>query len=329
MFLFRTAAAAALLSCVQAVQAYSTDPCKFTHDSEVTVADASGLASALAGAKPGRLIRLRPGVYAGRFKATVSGTKDHPITVCGPRDAVLDGGATSSGYVFHLSGVKYWTLSGMTIRRGKNGIMLDRSSSNRVIRVLVHAIGNAGIHVRRFSNYNLITLSEIRDTGRLNAGYGEGVYLGSAKDNWAKITGSSTTPDRSNGNKVRDNAFGPGVRAEAIDVKEGTSNGRIEGNTFDGTGMTGDNYADSWIDVKGNGYWIADNTGFDALRDGFQTHVVLAGWGNDNIFANNLANVDGPGVGFFVHPESSGNQVLCDNEVNLAGRGYANVPCDP
>lgn len=52
--------------------------------------------------------------------------------------------------------------------------------------------------------------------------------------------------------------------------------------------------------MKGNGYWIADNTGGNARQDVFQTHVVLAGWGNDNIFANSLTNVDWPGVGFFV-----------------------------
>lgn len=329
MSLIRSALAAASLLCGTAAHAYSTDPCKFAHDSEVVVANASQLSDALAEAQPGRLIRLKPGTYAGRFKATVSGTRERPIIVCGPREAVLDGGTTSTGYVFHFTGVKYVTLSGVTVRRGKNGVMFDRASSNRLVRVLVHEIGNAGIHLRRFSKWNIVTLCEVRDTGRLNAGYGEGIYVGTAKNNWSEITGSRSTPDRSDGNKIRYNAIGPDVRAESIDIKEGTSGGRVEGNTFDGTGMTGENYADSWIDLKGNGYLIADNTGVDARKDGFQTHVAVSGWGNDNVFSNNLANVQGPGVGFSVHPESSGNVVRCDNEVNDARSGFANVACAP
>lgn len=322
------AAAAVLLTSGMSV-ARAADPCAFPHESSVTVSSADELESALARAEPGRRIRLAPGTYRGRFKATASGTREHPIVVCGPRTAVLDGGSYSTGYVLHLDRARHWTLSGFTVTRGKEGIMLDRSSSVRMLGLLVHGVGQAGIHLRRFSNWNLVAYSEIRDTGRHEPGYGEGVYIGSARSNWAGITGSRDRPDLCVGNKVVYSSFGPDVRAEAIDIKEGTRDGRIDGNVFDGTGMEGANYADSWIDVKGNGYRIKNNTGHAARRDGFQVHVAVAGWGNDNVFRNNLANVGGPGYGFHVDPDASGNQVRCDNEVNAAGRGFANVRCTP
>jgi hypothetical protein len=307
----------------------SQGPCDFPHTKEVDVADADGLSAALSGAAPGTLIRLAPGVYSGEFKATVTGTAGSAIILCGPRDAVLDAGSTSSGYVLHLDMVDHWILSGFTVTRGLKGVMLDRSNQNLLTGLLVHDIGQEAVHFRTFSSQNTITLSEIRDTGRDNPGIGEGVYLGSAVSNWPKITGSSGTPDTSDGNRVIRNVFGPGITAEHIDIKEGTTGGEVRGNTFHGAGISGENYADSWMDVKGSGYLIAENTGNDAPLDGFQTHVAVDGWGNDNVFTKNIANVNGPGYGFSILKSSQGNVVRCDNEANGAGMGLANVDCVP
>lgn len=50
--------------------------------------------------------------------------------------------------------------------------------------------------------------------------------------------------------------------------------------------MTGANYADSWVDIKGSGFMVADNVGYNTVLDGFQTHDQdtpnsggLCGWG--------------------------------------------------
>lgn len=37
-------------------------------------------------------------------------------------------------------------------------------------------------------------------------------------------------------------------------------------------GLLGANYADSWVDVKGTGWTIIGNVGFNTNNDGFQTH---------------------------------------------------------
>src|SRR5699024_2078231 len=39
-----------------------------------------------------------------------------------------------------------------------------------------------------------------------------------------------------------------------------------------GTGMSGENFADSWIDLKGDKYTIEDNTGIHSINDGIQVH---------------------------------------------------------
>lgn len=304
-------------------------PCDFPHDAEVDVGTASELSAALEGATPGTLIRLAPGVYAGNFEATTPGTDDEPIIVCGPREAVLDGETTTSGYVVYLNKVDRWILSGFTVTRGKKGVMVDESSGNLLTGLLVHDIGDEAVHFRKFSSDNTISFSEIRDTGKETPGFGEGVYLGSAVSNWDTITGSSDVPDTSDGNKVLSNVFGPGITAEHIDVKEGTTGGEVRGNTFNGAGISGANYADSWMDVKGNGYAIAENTGEGSPNDGFQTHVAVDGWGNDNVFTKNVANVNGPGFGFSILKASQGNVVRCDNMVSGAASGFANVDCVP
>ncbi len=42
------------------------------------------------------------------------------------------------------------------------------------------------------------------------------------------------------------NKFGPGITAEAIDIKEGTEDGLIEDNDFDGDGLADKNSGNSW-----------------------------------------------------------------------------------
>ena len=93
-----------------------------------------------------------------------------------------------------------------------------------------------------------------------------GVYIGQACIYW------DGKPDLSNRNKVIYNRFGPNVTAECIDIKEGTQDNLIHGNYFDGTGMSGEHAADSWVDVKGHNNTITNNIGIFSIRDGFQVH---------------------------------------------------------
>jgi hypothetical protein len=151
---------------------------------------------------------------------------------------------------------------GFTVANSKKGIMLDTAQNNLLDGLLVENIDEEAVHFRKGSSDNTIQGSTIRNTGGKTAGFGEGVYIGSAESNW-----DGDKPDQSNRNRVIKNFFGPGITAEAIDIKEGTSGGLIDGNQFDGKGMTGANYADSWVDVKGTGYTISNNRGTGSISD--------------------------------------------------------------
>ena len=93
-------------------------------------------------------------------------------------------------------------------------------------------------------------------------------------------------------------------------------------------GSAGQNSADSWVDVKGNGWLISGNTGTSALLDGFQTHVVVAGWGQGNTFTGNHATVGSTSSGSASRtPRRLHNVVGCDNPVVGAASGRANQAC--
>jgi hypothetical protein len=185
----------------------------------------------------------------------------------------------------------------------------------------VWGIGEEGIHLRRFSSDNVVSGNAVRTTGRRTERYGEAIYVGSARENWCTYT--RCQPDRSDRNTVAGNRIGPGVTAEGVDVKEGTSGGVVEGNHFDGGGMTS---ADSWVDVKGNGWLIRANVGWASPRDGFQVHVRARGWGEANRFVANTSTLGG-GYGVNVEGQGTGTVVACDNRVLGTGAQLANVRC--
>jgi hypothetical protein len=291
----------------------------------VPVSSASELTSVLAKAQPGETILLAPGSYGGNFTASHSGTSAAPITLCGPRGAVLDGGSVSRGYTFYLDHVSWWRVEGFTVEGGQKGVMTDGADHVLLYGLLVHSIGDEGIHLRAFSSHDTISHCVVQDTGLLVQFYGEGIYVGSANKNWCRYSGCQ--PDRSDDDLIEDNDIS-GTTAENIDIKEGTTGGEIIGNHFNGAGMVA-SAATGWVNVKGNDWIIEDNTGVGSVKDGFQLHQVYPGWGIGNIFRGNDARVNGPGYGFFVQNKRLQTVVACDNEVSGAGRGFSTIACTP
>jgi hypothetical protein len=291
------------------------------------VSGAAQLQAALQAARPGQVIELADGVYSGRFVASVSGTSAQPIVLRGGRGAVLDGGSPSTGTALSLQGASYWWLEGFTVRGAQKGVVLDRSNHDVLSKLDVGQTGMEGVHFRSSSSDNWLQGSDVHNTGRVNAGFGEGVYVGSAKSHWGTY-GNSGGMDRSDRNVITANWI-HAVTAENIDIKEGTTGGMIYGNVLDGDGMTGAHFADSWVDLKGNGWLVAYNTGRRSGVDGFQTHVQLSGWGRGNVFRSNRLEGDAKGYGINIQrgDSSSGNVVGCDNQVVGAAAGMANLPC--
>jgi hypothetical protein len=288
-----------------------------------TVTDAAGLEAALKTAAPGAAILLGDGAYAGHFVATASGSAAAPITLCGSRNAVLDGGDTRRGYTLHLDGASWWRLIGFTVRGGQKGVMTDHAGHDLISGLLVEGVGDEGIHLRSGSSDDVVEDVVVRDTGKLNPKFGEGVYVGSARSNWCQYSGCG--PDTSDRDVIRGCDIAQ-TTAESIDIKEGTTGGTISGNRLSGAGMVAE-AATAWVNVKGNDWSISGNTGVTSVKDGFQVHEILAGWGERNVFSGNSAAVDGPGYGYYVQRASLATRLSCDNTASGAAAGLSNIRC--
>ncbi|WP_309133874.1 hypothetical protein [Cellulomonas sp.] len=288
----------------------------------VTVTSADELQSALDGAAPGDVVGLADGVYVGEFVARTSGTPQQPIALCGGRGAVLDGDGIKGGYALHLDGAQHWHVDGFTIRNAQKGLMADGTVGTTISRLRVHHIGDEAIHLRRVSTDNLVTGNAVSDTGLRKPKFGEGVYVGTAESNFCDVT--DCQPDASDRNRVVANAFWA-TTSEAVDVKEGTQDGLVARNQFDGSGLEGD--ADSWVDVKGRAWTVEDNSGRHSSLDGFQTHEILDGWGTDNVFRRNQGELDAPD-GFLVAPRPARDNVVdCSNALLTDVGGVAPDGC--
>lgn len=246
----------------------------------IDVSTAAQLKSALTAAAPGDTIRLADGTYTGNFKATAPGTASARITLTGSARAVLTAGG---GYGLHLDGASYWTVKGITVTGGQKGIMADAATGVVIDSVTVHDLDMEGVHFRKSSKDGVIKNSRIHDTGHDGRGMGEGVYVGTAGD----------LSDRSDRVQILDNTIGPGVGGENVDIKEGTTGAKIIGNTFDGSGLTGANYDDSWVDVKGNDVLVVGNKGSRTTNNGYETHTQQSGWGCGTVFRDNISDLTG------------------------------------
>ncbi|GAA5166695.1 hypothetical protein GCM10023321_58210 [Pseudonocardia eucalypti] len=277
------------------------------------------LTQALAAAKPGDVIQLADGQYRGNFTAKAQGNPGQPITLCGSRNAVL---GLAGGYPLHLDGASNWQLRGFTIRGGQKGLMVDRGRANVIEGLLIEQTGQEGLHLRSASTDNVVRGNEVRRTGLETADLGEGIYVGSAQKNWAEFGGGG--PDRSDRNLIERNTVSS-TTAESVDIKEGTTGGTLRGNSFDGGSLMG-GFADSWVDVKGNNWTIADNSGTNSRWDGYQVHEVVPGWGAGNRFQNNAASLAGAGLGINIANNPTRNLVTCENKL-IGGRALSNIAC--
>jgi hypothetical protein len=292
----------------------------------VEVSTTPQLLAALAAAAPGTVISLADGTYDGTFTGSTSGKADSPIWLCGGRDAVLRGPNTDDGVVLHLRQVANWRLVGFTVRQGQKGVMADGVTASVFQDLAVTEIGDEAVHLRSASTGNVVRGLSISETGLRREKFGEGIYVGSAESNWCEI--SDCEPDRSDGNVVIANTISD-TTAENVDIKEGTIGGVVADNTFNGAGMTGE--ADSWVDVKGNGWLIQNNYGTSAKTSGFQVNEQADGWGTANTFDHNTADVRGPGYGYELRDPTSDpdadNRVLCTNTATGAAKGLTNTTC--
>jgi hypothetical protein len=222
----------------------------------VSCSNAACLTSALSDSQAGDTIILASGTYTGNFVAPNNGASANPVVIQSASTtskAILNGGGTSSGYALYITG-DYVHVKDLKITNAKKGIMLDNANNGLIDGTEVYNIGEEGVHYRDGSSNNTIQNSNVHNTGTVTPYYGEGVYVGSDVGKWGTFNAAT------NNNKISNVTIGPNVRAESVDIKEGTSGTIVENSSFNGTGISGANYSDSFMDVKGNDSIIRGNT---------------------------------------------------------------------
>ncbi|MGQ7886398.1 CBM96 family carbohydrate-binding protein [Paenibacillus sp. WC2504] len=324
--------ASAQSSTINATTSAGTPPTGCTNALNTTAA----IQDAMLNASAGSVISIAPGTYVGNrstsgdpggqglFYSGKSGTSANPIILksCDAANpGILKGVNVNDGsYGIHLTG-DYWQIRDIEITNAQKGIIIDNGNRNLLNNVEVHYVGDEGVHFRDGSSNNTLEYSLIYDTGKYQAGYGEGAYVGSdSSSNYEHVV---------TGNVISHTNFDGGITAEHIDVKEGASGTIIEYCTFNGTGISGANSADSFIDIKGVNTIVRYNQGFrngnSNVLDAFQvrTHGTEYATGTNNAFNNNTVNLDNS-TGYVVYATSAATGTTAQNDTRTGGGNLYN-----
>lgn len=284
------AAAVTILTCTIGSPAVTAE------SRQILVSDTAELKNALANVRAGDEIILKEGIYQAdpasgmwkAFESTANGTPDQHIILRSEnadKPATICGHTTESKCALYITG-SYWEIRDLKISTACKGLFLAQSEHSVISGCEVFDIGDEAIHVIDDSSYNLVENCFVHDTGLKTPKYGEGVYIGSAKN-------ATDYGFECHYNTVRGCKFGPNIAADHVDIKEFTHGNLVEYCTFDGTGMLGENGGDSFVEIKGNDTIVRYNTGYrngcTKQLYGFDMNVQLDGWGQNNkIYDNTL-----------------------------------------
>jgi hypothetical protein len=263
----------------------STSRCdSYSHDRKITISTVADLRALPARAVPGDLFILAAGTYLldSVVFENIKGTSSKMITLCGEVSARIIGpGARSQKRILTIRNSQYFRMAHLDFSLGMKGLMAEGTSYSRFENLTIHDVGHEALHLMLWSHHNVIKNSRFYNTGQEPGaeGLGEGVYIGTSL--------TKNIEDASDYNQILNNQFGPGITAEHIDIKEYSSHGLIEGNQFDGRGISQVNSAESWVNIKGNHYLIKNNSGRNTPVRGFKQIVRAPGQGNFNTFENN------------------------------------------
>lgn len=303
-------------------------------------------------AEPGDTIRLKSGEYQRNINTTNGGEPGNPITLTGPRDAVIrpeEGGTTMFRILyshFHIKGItfdglvdpdrkwedkKAWTSNILTVSPGPR----HEEGVDYIEDVVFepHRVGNAGDTFVRLERTRNATLGDFEVFGPVGAAYhpqmedpieghfGSFFYVGTSPphvDNrpW-------DTLDRSRDIRIHhvDNSAGY-HHSRFASLRAGTENVTIEYCTVRNAGneTSGREYVPA-IEVEGNNCTIRGNDIGDCRQGilfGAWTPTELADaddWArNNDVYTNRLQGIDRE-VFVFRDSAPEAQRVMCDNRL--------------
>jgi hypothetical protein len=300
------------------------------HAARIDVYSGQELQQAIQAAVAGDEIVLQSGGYESEATSSLSGfanahyfgsangTAQNPITLrsySASQRQVLRGTTNTKKIGLYITG-DYWIVKDIEITNSAKGIVLDNANHSVIDNVVVHDIGEEAIHLRDNSSNNVVKNSRVYNTGLVSPGTGEAFYVGShpgSSDGKGYVYGAAC-----HNNVIGGNTIGPGIAAEHIDIKEGTSGTVFEFNVMDGVGISGQNSADSFVDIKGQNAVIRGNkayrNGESNVKNAFETHSDA----DQNTFIGNQVNLDGSDD-YLLFASEGVDHVSADN-VRLDGR---------
>jgi hypothetical protein len=305
----------------------------------VEVSTSEQLQAALDDAQPGDVISVARNTYRGQFRMEGKhGTVDLPIVIDGSRHAVpptlRNVFETTPGVGLEIVDSSYVHVKDFEITGHRSAIVAERVTFSRFEQIGVRDVDAEGLVLRDFSSDNVVRFVGVTRTGQLDPAHGTAITIGTENSLW-----EGGQPDRSDRNQILRTTFNVTGADKFILLHEGSSDGVVRDANFVG-GLGGPG---SWIDVRGNNYLIAESTGRNSapngdpemLRNGFETNVMVAGWGCGNVFDANWLELNGVGdYGIRIHEpvgDCAGNPnvVYDNNTVTDSVVGVSNVPLTP
>ena len=307
---------------------YYVHPNGSDEDSGTAAAPFQTIQHALSVARPGDVVILAPGIYNQDVVSQRSGTTDTPITIRGPKAAIIKGGGGARVVEINHDNI---TLEGFTID-GRWGNSANRTgyrnkllyvqgtarhngvSGLRVLRMTFVNAGGECIRLRYFAQGNEIAYSTIINCGiydfRFNEGgkNGEGIYIGTAVSQRDDGRNPTDEPDASHSNWVHHNRIDTQGN-ECINIKEGAWGNIVEHNIC--TGQLDPRAAG--MNIQGNANIIRYNIIFENRGSGVRLGGATPEDGVDNeVYANVLRDNQAGGINVQALPQDR----ICENRLS-------------
>lgn len=285
-------------------------------------------------AGPGDTVALAAGEYREDIVSRRAGVSGAPITITGPAEAVVRGGGNPRVVEVNHS---YVTMNGFTV----DGLFGSPTSKAGYRDKLVYVLGkealvglagvkvtnmnirNAGGECVRFRYYihdaeiagNTIGPCGIFDFKFNDGGKnGEGIYLGTAVDQWGDGKNPESGPDKTTRVTVHHNTFNTQGN-ECVDIKEGATGNIVEHNTCRGQKDTESGGFDSRGDANVFRYNSVEGSAGAGVRLGGHTVAGRTYGVMNDVYENTLVDNAAGGIRFQVTPQGK----ICGNTITGGG----------